>query len=141
MSERIKDYMKKKADWESEPETMYIATRLTDRLGRPARTLINGGIAIREGIEVAKLGHYPFIPSLDYMMYMQMNHGDLDQLGEQYYYGYSINFLDKCDSMYIANGLEDSHGVQREENHALKTGKKMYYHFEDIPKVKPRRFE
>lgn len=119
------------------PETVYIATRLSDL--KPARLLVNGGIAIREGIRVAKKGHYPFIPSLDYLMYMQMSHEDLDELGDEYYYGYSINFLDKCESMYVANGLEDSKGVKAEHARALETDKKIYYEFEDIPAVNARR--
>ena len=116
------------------PETIYVATRLSDT--RPAHLLINGGIAIRAGIEVAKKGHYPFIPPLDYLMYLMMSKEELAELGEQYYYKYSLVFLSKCDSIVIVNGLEDSKGVQGEYEFAKKNGLKVYMSIEEIPDVK-----
>ena len=116
------------------PLTIYVATRLSDT--RPAHLLINGGIAIRAGIEVAKKGHYPFIPPLDYLMYLMMNKEDLKELGQTYYYKYSLNFLSKCDAIVIVNGLEDSKGVQKEHKFAKENGIKIYYNIEEIPDAK-----
>ena len=118
------------------PERIYVASRLTD--SNPSKTLINGGISIRAGIKIMEKGHFPFIPPLDFLVYLIMSHKTLKKLGEHYYYRYSLAWLDVCDSIVIVNGLEDSKGVQKEYKYAKEKGLKIYKSVKEIPHVKKK---
>ena len=110
---------------------IYIAARLTAKT--PDRLLMNGGIAIRAAIEVMKKGHIPFVPPLDYLIYMMSTPEDLDEIGNEYYYKYSCEWLKCCDAIVIVNGLDDSKGVKKEYKLAQDLGMKIFKNVKEIP--------
>lgn len=89
----------------------------------------NIGIAVEAGIGVAKKGHYPFIPHIDYLLAIQCK----GELPLDYYYKCSIEWLKCCDAILIVNGLKDSKGVKKEYEYAKSVGMKIYHNIKEIP--------
>ena len=77
--------------------------------------------------EVAKLGHAPFVPALDFLL--GVTSGDW---GENIYRSISLSFLEVCDAILI---ISMSHGVQVELNFAHKLNMPVYYSVETLPVV------
>ena len=119
------------------PECIYIATRLSchDKTGAPAaiQYLYNLKQSIKAGAEVWRKGHYPFIPGLDFMVYLELD-GDYGE-GLELPYTASLEWVRRCDSLLVHNGVEDSPGVKLEIEEALRIGKKIYASLDDIPEA------
>ena len=120
------------------PETIYIATRLGSKAGvayraDPIDYLYNLRQSLKAAAEVWRKGHYPYIPGLDFMLYMEMD-GDYG-LGGRSPYVAGLEWLRRCDSVLIYNGLEDSPGVQNEVEEAKRVGLKIYGSLEEIEPI------
>ena len=112
-------------------ECIYIATRLT--ASHPIEYLVNLRQSLKAGAEVWRKGHYPYIPGLDLMLYLEL---DADYgLGGRLPYNAGLEWMKRCDSILIHNGLEDSPGVQNEVGVAKKIGLKIYNSLEEIEPV------
>ena len=86
------------------------------------------------GIEVAKLGHIPFIPNLYHYVQEQWAERDGAGQGENFWFDLVSAFVAKCDSLFVAEmPLWTNSGVEKEIVIALKLGKPVYYHLKDIP--------
>jgi len=114
-----------------EPETIYIACRLT--ADHPIQYLVNLKQSLKAAAEIWRKGHYPYVPGWDFILYMELD-GDYG-LGEKLPYGMSLEWMRRCDSILILNGLEDSSGVQMEFKEAKRCGKKIYWSLDEIPEV------
>ena len=114
-----------------EPECIYIATRLT--AAHPIEYLVNLKQSIKAGAEVWRKGHYPFIPGLDMLTYIELD-GDYG-LGGRLPYAAGLEWVRRCDSILIHNGMDDSPGVQAEYKVAVDEGKKVYWSLDEILNV------
>jgi hypothetical protein len=77
--------------------------------------------------KVRRLGHYPYVPGLDFVIGMVI--GDWQ---EEEYRGMGMEFLKVCDCVLV---ISDSWGVQQEVKEAEKLGIPIYYSINFIPKV------
>lgn len=121
--------MSEKSVFELKHKKIYVAYRYC---GNTLETLTNIGIATDTGIEIAKKGHYPFVPHLDCLIAIQCK----GCLPLDYYYNASMAFLQVCDAILIVdkNDLETSKGVKAEFDWAKSAGLPIYYNLEEIPK-------
>jgi len=113
------------------PECIYIACRLTST--HPIEYLYNLKQSFKAAAELWRKGHYPFTPGLDLHIYFELDgrYG----AGGRLPYAASLEWLRRCDSVLILNGLEDSRGVQLEHKEAQRLGMKTYYSFDEIPEA------
>jgi len=109
---------------------IYVAYRYS---GNTLETLTNIGKATDAGIELAKKGHYPFIPHLDCQVAIQCK----GCLPLDYYYKASMAFLRVCDAILILDksDLNTSEGVTKEFAWAKSVGVPIYFTLEEIPNV------
>ena len=112
-------------------ECIYVATRLTAT--HPIDYLHNLQESIDVGTKVWRKGHYPYIPGLDFLLFMNFrrDYG----LGGRNPYNASIEWMRRCDSALFHNGLEDSKGVQMEHEEAQRIGMKIYYSLDEIKDI------
>lgn len=110
-----------------QPLKIYVAHRYS---GNTLETLANIGRAVEVGVEIAKKGHYPYIPHLDCQVAIQSK----GTLPPEYYYEASMAFLKVCDAIYIvdANDISLSKGVKAEFEYAVKNGYPVFYCLEEI---------
>ena len=113
------------------PECIYIATRLTAPY--PIEYLYNLKQSLKAANGVWRRGHYPYVPGLDFMLYLELdgNYG----YGEKLPYNLGLEYLRRCDSILIYNGLKDANGVKVEYKEAKKYKLKIYKSIEEIPIV------
>lgn len=118
----------------SKPECIYIATRLSchDKTGAPAAIeyLYNLRQSLKAAAEVWRKGHYPFVPGLDFLVYMELDkkYGVAEELP----YEAGLEWVRRCDSILVYNGAEDSPGVKREVEVAKEHDKKIYNSLDEI---------
>lgn len=117
-------------------ECIYVATRLspktTDLKAHAALAYIyNLKQSLKAGAEIWRKGHIPYVPGWDILMYLELD-GEYG-LGGKLPYDNGLEWVRRCDSILIYNGLEDSAGVQRELEEAERTGKRIYYSLDEIP--------
>jgi len=125
-------------------ELIYVATRLTNE--HPIGYLNNLQESIDAAVEIYRKGHYPMIPGLDFILYMNLR-GDYG-LNEKMPYEMGLYFQSKCDAILVHNGIKEvdgelvseegykeSSGVIAELQQAEITGQKIYWSLDEIPKV------
>lgn len=112
-------------------ELIYIATRLT--ASHPIDYLYNLKQSLKAAAAVWRKGHYPLVPGLDFMIYLELD-GEYGH-GEKLPYEMSADIMCRCDSVLFENGLEDSNGVKFEHSVAVEKGIKRYYSRDEIPIV------
>jgi len=126
----------------TKPLCIYIASRLSippayGRLDKedirfPAKVITGYFYNLRQSLKAAKeimrKGHYPFVPGLDFLLYLE-----LDEEDPELPYDRSLEWLRRCDAVLILSGLENSPGVQREHEEAKKLNKKIFYSVKEIP--------
>jgi len=120
------------------PECIYIATRLSPKLEdlkahAAIGYLYNLKQSLKAGAEVWRKGHIPYVPGWDMLMYLELD-GDYG-LGGKLPYDNGFEWVRRCDSLLIHNGIEDSTGVQQEYKIAMDTGKKIYWSLDEIPEA------
>ena len=94
---------------------------------------INTKKAIRAGIEIIKLGHYPYIPHLAHYIFLEMEHDEAKGRQANFWYEYDMAWLDKCDALFY---LSKSKGADAELEYAKKTNKLIFYSIEDMKNYK-----
>jgi len=113
------------------PLCIYIASRLS--ADNPIQYLYNLKQSLKAAAEVWRKGHYPYVPGLDFMLYLELD-GRYGR-GGCLPYRLGLEWLRRCDAILIVNGLEDSEGVKREYREALRNGKRVFFHVDAIPEV------
>lgn len=78
--------------------------------------------------KVRRLGHYPYVPGLDFLLGVVV--GDWE---EDDYRDIGMSFLEVCDAMLVTSW---SWGVEQEIKFAQSKGIKILYKLEDIPHEK-----
>lgn len=74
--------------------------------------------------EVRRMGHYPFVPALDFLL------GAVDGgWNEEMYRGIGIAFLEVCDAVLV---ISDSYGVQKELERANQLGLPIIQDLEEL---------
>jgi len=112
---------------------IYIAFRYS----RPSNVLdilANIGAAIEAGVEVAKKGHYPYIPHLDCLVAMWSK----GSLPIEYYYASGMEWLKCCDAMLLLDESDlkingGNNGVAREYQWAVENKMPIYKSVGEIP--------
>lgn len=124
------------------PECIYIVSRLT---GNPIDYLTNMRQTFKAAAELWRRGHYPFVPALDYQIYIELD-GEYG-LGGRSPYPASLEWMRRCDSVLMLNGYTidkaihiniitfDSKGAEGEYEEAVRVGKKIYWNINDVPPV------
>lgn len=92
---------------------------------------LNTRKAIRAGIEIIKLGHYPYIPHLTHFIFLEMEHHEAQIRQANFWYDYDMAWLDKCDALFY---LSKSKGADAELEYAKKKGKVIFHSIDDIKK-------
>ena len=107
---------------------IYVAHRYN---GGTLETLANIGRAVDVGVELAKKGHYPFVPHLDCLIAIQSK----GCLPIEYYYNSSMAWLQASDAIFIvdANDVDTSKGVKAEFDWAVQNGFTIYYDLNKVP--------
>lgn len=110
------------------PLKIYVAHRYN---GGTLETLANIGRAVDVGVELAKRGHYPFVPHLDCQIAIQSK----GCLPIEYYYNSSMAFLQVCDAIFIVDAadVDTSKGVKAEFDWAVAHGFPIYYDLDEVP--------
>ena len=112
------------------PLRIYVAHRYSCH-GKYLETFASIGRAVKVGIEIAKLGHYPFVPHTDVLLAIMSN----GELPLKYYYNASLEWLKVSNAIFIFDTADimNSEGVRTEYLYALKYGIPVYTKLEDIP--------
>ena len=92
--------------------------------GNFIQRLVNIWKARRVAKRLWKEGCIPLVPHLNSCMM------DGVVTDEEFLDG-CIKMLDKCDTIYMMEGFSRSHGATEELCHAMKTGKKVRFYYED----------
>jgi len=116
-------------------ECIYVATRLSPKTSElkvdaVVSYLYNLKQSFKAGAEIWRKGHIPYVPGWDILMYLELD-GDYG-LGGKIPYENGFEWVRRCDSILIHNGLEDSTGVQAELEIAKQEGKTIYYSLDEI---------
>lgn len=125
-------------------ELIYVATRLSNE--HPIGYLINLQESIDVAVEIYRKGHYPMIPGIDFILYMNLK-GDYG-LGDDMPYEMGLYMQSKCDAILIHNGIKEvdgdlvnepgykeSSGVIAELQQAEITGQKIYWSLDEISNI------
>jgi len=128
-------------------ELIYVATRLSNE--HPIGYLNNLQESIDAAVEIYRKGHYPMIPGLDFILYMNLR-GDYGY-NKKMPYEMGLYCQSKCDSILIHNGImevdgdlidrenyKESDGVIGELAQAYETGQKIYWSLDEIPIVEEK---
>lgn len=107
-------------------EIIYIAGPITAPTKAQERKNVLAAIEI--GIEILKLGHYPFIPHLNWFMVPMMEKAGL-KMGWQDFMDWDEPFRAFCDSLYF---IRPSRGADEELERTIGEGKRIYYSLAEI---------
>jgi nucleoside 2-deoxyribosyltransferase len=116
---------------------IYIAGLLTPR-GRwsvnPAIDyLANVRHMVRKGLEVFFAGYVPFIPALDFVLFLSLSSSE--RITEPMIKRYSIDWLEVCDAILLTEGWRESPGTLREIEFAKDKGIPVFETIEDLQKA------
>ena len=118
---------------------IYVAHRYSCKAwnGKITEILASIGRAIDTGAEIAKLGHFPFVPHLDCLLAMRAKN-----LPEQYYKDANMGWLAVCDALFMVDSddYNVSEGVKAEFDYAVKHGYPIYYNLDKLPVV-PKKLD
>ena len=118
-------------------ETLYIAGSLTPRgvkSNNPAiEYLYNIRDMIKCGLEVFQAGFDPFIPALDFQMFLQL--GDGERITEPQIKRYSKTWLKRCDAIFLMPGWRKSTGTLAEMELAKELHIPIFESIEDLKKI------
>lgn len=107
-------------------EIIYIAGPITAPTKAQERKNVLAAIEI--GIEILKLGHYPFIPHLNWFMVPMMEKAGL-KMGWRDFMDWDEPFRAFCDSLYF---IRISRGVYAELVRTMGEGKRIYSSLSEI---------
>ena len=111
---------------------IYVAHRYSCN-GEVLEVLSSIGRAIKIGNELARKGHFPFVPHLDCLMAIQDN----KKIPVSWYYENSMAWLKCCDAIFIVDRYDIYHsvGVKAEYDYAVSKGYPVFYSIDKIPSV------
>ena len=75
---------------------------------------------IRLAVDVLQAGFAPFCPALDFQYFLALREDET--ISEDRIKGMSIDWLEKCDAVILAEGWEKSPGTQKEVERAIELG-------------------
>jgi len=115
------------------PCKVYVAYRYSCD-GKVVNILNSIGRATRVGVELARLGYYPYVPHLDWLMSAMDGAENHPALPLEYYYSQGIAWLNACDCMLLvdANDVHTSVGVKREYDYCKANGIPMFYNIPEL---------
>ena len=87
---------------------------------------------MRTGTEVALCGFAPFVPWLDYQFQLMLRPEENENLTMDFYYNYSLAFLEVCDYVLVVPGFENSKGTLGEITKAKQLNIPVYYSIDDL---------
>lgn len=82
--------------------------------------LINVRHLIRAGIELLLAGYTPFIPALDFAVFLLLREDKGERIDEVMIKKYSMDWLEVCDAVMLTDGWEHSTGTTAEIFNAIK---------------------
>jgi len=87
--------------------------------------------AIDVGLILFKLGHFPYIPHITYMVDKRANELNIKMTWENYM-DYHIKWLEVSDALFL---VSHSKGADIELEFAKKHGKQIFYSLNEIPNL------
>ena len=117
---------------------IYVAHRYSCN-GEVLEVLSSIGRAIQIGNELARKGHFPYVPHLDCLMAIQDN----KKIPVSWYYENSMAWLKCCDAIFIVdpNDIDQSSGVKAEFDYAVSKGYTVYYYTNEISSVRRKNYD
>lgn len=116
---------------------VYVAGLLTPRgmwsVNPAIDYLANVRHMIRAGIEVFKAGFVPFIPALDFSLFLCLNEGEF--ITEPMIKRYSKDWLEVCDAVLLTKGWKQSTGTLIEIDFAKEHGIPVFESIEELKKA------
>lgn len=109
-------------------KTVYVAGAMNS--GNILGVLTNVETGLRRGGELAEAGLAPFIPHLDIFLALKGFN-----LPMEFYYDYTMEFLTRCDCMFVCENSENSVGTKAEIVKATELGIPIYYSIEELVKI------
>lgn len=88
---------------------------------------------IRAGTEVLLAGFSPFIPFLDYNVFLQLREGEV--ISVDTIQAHSLSWLEVCQAVLVLPGSENSKGTQKEIQRAYELDIPTFYNLDDLKKV------
>ena len=85
---------------------------------------------IKLGSELLKNGYAPFVPHFD--IFFKIQNGVDFQVPMQYYYDYTMQWLEASDIMLVCPNYKNSVGTKAEIARAEELGIPVYYNIEDL---------
>ena len=120
---------------------IYVAGLLTPRgmwsVNPAIDYLANVRHMIRAGIEVFKAGFVPFIPALDFSIFLCLNDGEF--ITEPMIKRYSKDWLEVCDAILLTEGWRRSPGTLIEIEFAKERGIPIFESIEELKAASERR--
>jgi predicted RNA-binding Zn-ribbon protein involved in translation (DUF1610 family) len=113
------------------PMCIYIASKLS--ASTPIEYLKNLRESIKAAAKVWRRGHYPYVPGLDFMVYLELN-GDYGN-GHEQPYDCGVEWVKRCDALLLVNGYDESENVRKEFLTAEENDKIIFYSVDEIPSV------
>jgi len=101
-----------------EIKLIYIACALT--APTEFETQLNVVAARQAGYQIAKLGFYPIMPTVNTSGFEAAN-------TKEFWYKATAELLNRCDAVYVVDGWHDSTGVKGEIDEAKRLGMPVYY--------------
>ena len=86
---------------------------------------MNMNRGIRKSTEAALADLYPFCPWLDYQFLLQLREGE--SLSIEWFYAYSMAWLEVSDGILLLEGWEQSKGSRAEKKHAESLGIPVFF--------------
>lgn len=88
---------------------------------------------VRAGIEVFKAGFVPFIPALDFLLFLSLHEGEV--ITEPMIKRYSKDWLAVCDAMLLTEGWRQSRGTLIEIEFAKERNIPIFESIEELKGV------
>ena len=82
---------------------------------------------VRRGGQLAQLGYAPFVPHFDINFALKGI-----ELPMQFYYDYTMEFLTRCDYIFVCEKSENSFGTQKEIKKAKELNIPIFYSIEEL---------
>ena len=92
--------------------------------------LMNVRAMVRQGIEVFKLGLVPFVPAMDFVMFLLLREDE--RITEPMIKRYSKDWEEVCDCVLLTPGWKKSKGTLAEIKYAEKLGIPVFETLQDL---------
>ena len=117
---------------------VYVAGLLTPRgiwsVNPAIDYLINVRKMVRAGIEVFLAGYVPFIPALDFSIFLLLREDEGEHITEPMIKRYSKDWLEVCDAILLTKGWQKSTGTAGEIQQAKESNQPVFESIEELKK-------